>query len=76
MNWLAILDVAMPGPKMNPDEKGFAWWLVGIIVAALVIAVVSIVCIRKSIKKHKDAEAAGKLQDETAIAQEEQNKGE
>ncbi|MBP5661131.1 MAG: hypothetical protein J6X08_07370 [Lachnospiraceae bacterium] len=76
MNWLAVLDVAMPGPKVTPDEKGFAGWIIGVIVAALIIVTVSVVCIRKSIKKHKEAEAAGKLQDETAIAQEEQTKEE
>ena len=74
--WKVILDVAMPGPKVTPDEKGFAWWIVGIIVAALVIGVVSIVCIRKSIKKHKDAGTAGVPQDETGKTQEEQTKGE
>ena len=54
MNWLAVLDVAMPGPKVTPDEKGFAGWIIGVIVAALIIVTISVVCIRKSIKKHKE----------------------
>lgn len=76
MNWLAILDVAMPGPKVTPDEKGFAGWIIGIIVVALIIVTISVVCIRKSIKKHKEAEATGNVQAESGKTEEEQIKGE
>lgn len=76
MNWLAVLDVAMPGPKVTPDEKGFAGWIIGIIVAALIIVTVSIVCIRKSIKKHKEEGAADKAQAESGKTEEGQIKGE
>ncbi len=76
MNWLAILDVAMPGPQVTPDEKGFAGWIIGVIVAALIIVTISVVCIRKSIKKHKEEGAADKAQTETCKTEEEQIKGE
>ena len=75
MNWLAILDVAMPGPQMTPDEKGFAGWIIGVIVAALIIVTISVVCIRKSIKRHKEAEVTGNVQTETCKTEEEQIKG-
>ncbi len=76
MNWLAILDVAMPGPKMTPDEKGFVGWIIGVIAAALIIVTISVVCIRKSIKRHKEAEVTGNAQTETGKTEEEQIKGE
>ena len=75
MNWLAILDVAMPGPQVTPDEKGFAGWIIGVIVAALIIVTISVVCIRKSIKKHKEGEAGGDVQAETDKTEEEQTEG-
>lgn len=75
MNWLAVLDVAMPGPKVTPDEKGFAGWIIGVIVAALIIVTISVVCIRKSIKRHKEAEVTGNVQTETGKTEEEQIKG-
>ena len=76
MNWLAVLDVAMPGPKVTPDEKGFAGWIIGVIVAALIIVTVSIVCIRKSIKKHKEEGVADKAQAESGKTEEGQIKEE
>lgn len=76
MNWMAVLDVAMPEPKFVHGTESIIGWVVGLVVAAFAIAIVSIICIRRGIKKVKEAEAADKAQTESGKTEEEQIKGE
>lgn len=55
MNYKALLDVAMPGTPAQAAEKGI-WWIVVFIILAFVIAIVSVIVVRKGVKKAgKDA---------------------
>ena len=66
MDYNILLDVAMPGPP-EPVTKGFSWIIVFVIVA-FVIAIASIIIIRKGLKKVKmEAEAATAIEATEAI---------
>ena len=57
MDYKVLLDVAMPGPPV-PVVRGISWIIVFVIIA-FVIATVSVIIIRKGLKKAKmEAEAA------------------
>ena len=66
MDYNILLDVAMPGPP-EPVTKGFNWIIVFVIIA-FVIAIASVIVIRKGLKKAKrEAEAASNLETTEAI---------
>ena len=66
MYYNILLDVAMPGPP-EPVTKGFNWIIVFVIIA-FVIAIASIVIIRKGLKKAKlEAEAVTAIETTEAI---------
>ena len=51
MNYKVLLDVVMPEPAGKVTDN--TWWIIAFIVIALIIAVTSVIVIRKSVKKAK-----------------------
>ena len=52
MDYKVLLDVAMPGYPAEAAVKGI-WWIVAFIIIAFVIAITSVIIIRRGVKKAK-----------------------
>ena len=53
MDYKVLLDVAMPSPGAYKTVVSGAWWIVGFIIIAFAIAIVSVIIIRRGVKKAK-----------------------
>ena len=53
MDYKVLLDVAMPSPGAYKTVVSGVWWIVGFIIIAFAIAIVSVIIIRRGVKKAK-----------------------